>query len=303
MEYIYSSIANIYHTPNHPQCMHPHMCELGGKPEYVNSPTRGWVCTLHTSQTKDAQNTDRSSNCIQWIIKLHGLHHSCPDDRGGGEGMRPGLGLNARRVPMQFGLIKKPRGLHSNASPRRWPSPQVYRMRSFMGLFTFLGDIFTSSSCPETLLIADSLVCVNTVDTHGCLRCRIILSTASAVSPEREREKRAAKACECVWVCVFRTQLFTLTQKPVTMTLKNKKRISLKTDRGERLLVQPSIILWAHELTFSMEYECDIDHCIDQRIYNIIYSDPSSRFYMQDLTFSLTTSCSQDSHGSDSAHS
>lgn len=202
MEYIFSSIANIYHTPNHPQCMHPHMCELGGKPEYVNSPTRGWVCTLHTSQTKDAQNTDRSSNCIQWIIKLHGLHHSCPDDRGGGEGMRPGLGLNARRVPMQFGLIKKPRGLHSNASPRRWPSPQVYRMRSFMGLFTFLGDIFTSSSCPETLLIADSLVCVNTVDTHGCLRCRIILSTASAVSPERERERREqpkpVSVCECV---------------------------------------------------------------------------------------------------------
>lgn len=300
MEYIFSSIANIYHTPNHPQCMHPHMCELGGKPEYVNSPTRGWVCTLHTSQTKDAQNTDRSSNCIQWIIKLHGLHHSCPDDRGGGEGMRPGLGLNARRVPMQFGLIKKPRGLHSNASPRRWPSPQVYRMRSFMGLFTFLGDIFTSSSCPETLLIADSLVCVNTVDTHGCLRCRIILSTASAVSPEREREKRAAKACECVWVCVFRTQLFTLTQKPVTITLKNKEnlvkdgpwwtfaRSAEHHPLSTWINIQHGIWVWYWSLYWSK---------------NIIYSDSISRFYVQDLTLSLTTSCSQDSHGSDSAHS
>lgn len=71
---------------------------------------------MHTPLTKDALCTDRSSNCIQWIIKLHELRHSCPDDSGrkeeevgGGwhEGMRLDLGLNARRVPMQFHLIKK----------------------------------------------------------------------------------------------------------------------------------------------------------------------------------------------------
>lgn len=108
MEYIYIH-SYVFHSPNHLQWMHHHMPErsrVWQRDRVCKQSNRGWVCTVHTSQTKYAQNTDTSSNCIQWIIKLHELHHSCPDDREGGEGMRCGRGLNARRVPMQFHLIK-----------------------------------------------------------------------------------------------------------------------------------------------------------------------------------------------------
>lgn len=76
------------------------MC--GKEKEYVHSPSgaESAQCIYHGQKTP--QNTDRSSNCIQRIIKLHKLHHSCPDDSGGGKGVRFSLGLNARRVPMQF---------------------------------------------------------------------------------------------------------------------------------------------------------------------------------------------------------
>lgn len=72
---------------------------IGREAKYVNS-LQG--LSLHTSHSKDVPYTDRSGNCIQWIIKLQELRHSCPDDRGGGEGMWFGPRLNARRVPMQF---------------------------------------------------------------------------------------------------------------------------------------------------------------------------------------------------------
>ena len=222
------------------------MCELGGEPEYVHSPTRGWVCTLHTSQTKDAQNTDRSSNCIQWIIKLHELHHPCPVDGGRGGGMRPGQGLNARRVPMQFGLIKKPRGLHSNASPRRWPSPPSLPHEEFHGAIYFSGWYFhLQPMLRDPINCRLPHLCKHGGHTWMFAMQNYFVHRKCCFPGERERERERSQT---LWVCVsvFRIQLFTLTQKPITITLKNNKRISVKTDHGECLLVQPSIIRWAH---------------------------------------------------------
>lgn len=92
--------------------------------------------------------------------------------------------------------------------------------------------IFSPHTHAQRLLIASALICVNMADTHGCLQCWIILSTAS-VSSEGEQ-------LNCV--CLDGNPAVYL--DPITLF---QNKISLKMHICECLLIQLSVIHWAQQ--------------------------------------------------------